>query len=105
MNHIKCIDLTNDTSTLYHTEFSNFTPTHVLETDAYERDPIGKWTEVNQEKINWFNNEPGFPNWAGYVLRVIKLTDELIVVVYKNTTTDEEGYIRHDIGLYKGHLH
>jgi hypothetical protein len=78
-------------------EFTSFVPTHVLNTDNIT--PLGEWYKVNRNRDNWLDG-----TWSDSVKCISRISDDFIVVMWKDTFTDSHDMLRHSCSVYKGKL-
>ncbi len=79
-------------------EFTEFIPTHLLNTETSEGiDNIGQWWIVNTHKENWLDGD-----WARKVHTIVKLTDNLIVVIWDKQIKNIADVKEYNTTIYKG---
>ena len=79
--------------------FSLFIPTHVL-AQRKKDEEIGKWEPINPNKNNWLQDTV----WADYVHTLIKLAEDIIVVIFNEEYCEESGIHSYVSAVYKGTL-
>jgi hypothetical protein len=80
-------------------EFTIFIPTHRIQQE--EDTDIGRWKSINEGRHNWMKDA----GWIDLVNTFIKLSDELVYVLFNDTYTGtRSGISYHESALYKGIL-
>lgn len=77
--------------------FSLFVPTHILAQGEGDGE-VGKWKPINPDKSNWLQDSV----WTEEVHTIIKLTEDIIVVIFNDYYCEKSGTRSHDSAVYKG---
>ena len=88
-------------NTIDHTtssQFTSFIPTHLLIHRKMDGE-IGNWLPINPYKANWLADY-----WTESVHTIIKIAENIIIVIFNEEWQDEHGICSYDSAVYKGTL-